>query len=99
MIERLFADQEPIPLAGEEKEALKEAFRARALASGWCGYAVPKHTHDDALAFLFTEGGNGGPFTLIRTQAQGYALATEDGLVVWTGKTITEVPGAFSQGR
>lgn len=60
MIERLFADQDPVPLAGEEKDALKEAFRARALASGWCGYAVPKHTHDDALAFLLPRGATAG---------------------------------------
>ena len=95
MIERLFWTQEPSPLKRDETEALKQAFRARALASGWCGYAVPKHGHEDALAFLFTEGGNGGPFTLIRTQTGGYALASEAGLIVWTGKAIEEVPVAF----
>ena len=95
MIERLFADTEPEPLIQNEETALKDAFRARALSSGWCGYAVPKNSYDDALAFLFTEGGNGGPFTLVRTQTGGYGLASEAGQIVWTGKSIADVPAAF----
>jgi len=95
MIERLFAEDEEFPLAGDEKEALKSAFKARSLTSAWCGYAVPKRTSDAALAFIFTQGGSGGPFKLIRTQAGGYALASEAGLIVWTGKTIADIPNAF----
>jgi len=95
MIERLFEESCAEPLEGHEKEALRHAFQARALASHWCGYAVPRETPDDALAFLFTQGGAGGPFKLIRTKAGGYALASEAGLVIWTGKDISEVPSAF----
>lgn len=95
MIERLFAEDEALPLGGDERAALKDAFQSRSLSSAWCGYAVPKRSGDDALAFIFTEGGNGGPFKLIRTQAGGYALASEAGLIVWTGKSIADIPGAF----
>ncbi len=95
MIQRLFAEEEAVPLEGDEREALKDAFRCRSHSSAWCGYAVPKKSLDDALAFLFTEGGNGGPFKLIRTQAGGYGLASEAGLIVWTGKSISEIPAAF----
>lgn len=96
MIERLYEESASLPLAASECAELKQAFQCRPLASGWCGYAVPKRGPDAALAFLFTEAGNGGPFKLIRTQAGGYALASENGLIVWTGKSITEVPSAFS---
>lgn len=95
MIERLFDEEEHFPLAGDEREALKCAFQSRSLSSVWCGYAVPKRTSDASLAFIFTEGGNGGPFKLIRTQAGGYALASEAGLIVWTGKAISDIPAAF----
>lgn len=95
MVERLFAGVAAEPLEGDEREALRDAFQSRSLSSSWCGYAVPKRSHDDALAFIFTEGGNGGPYKLIRTQAGGYGLASENGLVIWTGMTIADIPAAF----
>jgi hypothetical protein len=95
MVERLFTEDAAEPLEGDERAALRDAFQSRSLTSAWCGYAVPKRSHDDALAFIFTEGGNGGPFKLIRTQAGGYGLASENGLIVWTGASISEIPGAF----
>lgn len=90
---------EPTPLSGGETSELRDAFRARPTQSPWCGYAVPQDGQDGALAFLFTEGGHGGPYSLFRTQAGGYALATHDGLVVWTGKAIEDVPAAFKIAR
>jgi len=95
MIERLFDETVADPLEGEERACLRDAFQSRSLSSAWCGYAVPKHSHDDALAFIFTEGGNGGPFKLIRTPAGGYGLASGAGLIVWTGASITDIPAAF----
>ncbi len=95
MIERLFAEDAAEPLERNEQAALRDAFQSRALGSAWCGYAVPNRAHDDALAFIFTEGGHGGPFKLIRTQAGGYGLASETGLIVWTGTSLSEVPTAF----
>lgn len=95
MIERLFAEDAAEPLETDERAALRDAFQSRSLSSAWCGYAVPKRSYDDALAFIFTEGGNGGPFKLIRTQAGGYGLASENGLIVWTGAAISDIPAAF----
>jgi len=95
LVERLFAGEGAEPLEGDERAALRDAFQSRSLSSAWCGYAVPKRSNDDALAFIFTEGGNGGPYKLIRTQAGGYGLASENGLIVWTGTAIAEIPAAF----
>jgi len=95
LVERLFASDTAEPLEGDARAALRDAFQSRSLSSAWCGYAVPKHSHDAALAFIFTEGGNGGPYKLIRTQAGGYGLASENGLVIWTGMSIADIPAAF----
>jgi len=95
MIERLFDETVAAPLEADERAALRDAFQSRSLSSDWCGYAVPKFANDDALAFIFTQGGNGGPFKLIRTQANGFALASEAGLIIWSGASISDVPAAF----